>query len=231
VAGASDDVLVVRLTEAVSEPGDGVATWGPLGAQMLLWEHATAVAGRLLGINPFDQPDVESAKNAARALLDAQPEPAPADVVDGAVELRGTDGLLDGVADLAGAVDALLARLDPRRGYLSVMAYLDREADAGLADVRAPLAARTDRPVECRHSTGQYHKGGPATGVYLQVTGAVSRDVEVPGRPFTFGSLLAAQASGDAQVLAQHGRPVLRVHLVDRVEGLARLAAVLGAGG
>ena len=234
----ADDVLVVRLTEGPEQAeGDGVATWGPLGAQMLLWEHATAVAGRVLGVNPFDQPDVESAKNAARGLLDAAPGPEAADVVDGGVELRGTEGLLDGVDGLEGAVGALLARLDPHRGYLAVMAYLDREADAALADVRDDLARRAGRPVtfgwgpRFLHSTGQYHKGGPATGVYLQVTATAARDVDVPNRPYTFGSLIAAQASGDAQVLADHGRPVLRVHLTDRDDGLARLSAVLGKQG
>jgi len=237
VRNTAADVLLVRLTEDVTEAADGVATWGPLGAQMLLWEHATAVAGRLLGINPFDQPDVESAKTAARALLDAQPEPEPADVTDDGIELRGTDSLLDGVTDLTGAVEALLARLDPDRGYLAVMAYLDRESDAHLVDVRPALAARTGRPVtfgwgpRFLHSTGQYHKGGPATGVYLQVTQATHRDVEVPDRPFTFGSLIAAQASGDAQVLAEHGRPVLRVHLTGGAESLTRLAAALGQDG
>jgi glucose-6-phosphate isomerase len=242
VTSGAPDVLLVRLTGGPVDDGptdageDGVAVWGSLGAQMLLWEHATAVAGRLLGINPFDQPDVESAKTAARGLLDAQPGPDPADVVDGGIELRGTDGLLDGVDDLAGAVGSLLERLDPGRGYLAVMAYLDREADAGLADVRDDLARRTGRPVtfgwgpRFLHSTGQYHKGGPATGVYLQVTAAPTTDAPVPDRPYTFGSLIAAQAAGDAQVLADAGRPVLRVHLTDRAQGLDRLAAALRVG-
>ena len=236
VGSGDADVLVVRLAGGPEQAsGDGVTTWGSLGAQILLWEYATAVAGRLLGINPFDQPDVERAKNASRALLDARSVVnQPPEVTDAGIELRGTDGLLDGVSDLEGAIDALLASLDPDRGYLSVMAYLDREADAALAGVRGPLAARASRPVtfgwgpRFLHSTGQYHKGGPATGVYLQVTADAGRDVEVPNRPYTFASLIAAQAAGDAQVLADAGRPVLRVHLTDRADGLARLAAVLG---
>ncbi len=253
VTGGADDVLVVRLVSARDEQddggtapiepaaaaragGDGVTVAGPLGAQMLLWEYAVAVAGRLLGINPFDQPDVESAKQAARGLLDARPEPRPADLVDGAVEIRGTPGLLDGVESLDGAVAALLSRLGPT-GYLAVMAYLDRERDTALAAVRAPLAARTGRPVtfgwgpRFLHSTGQYHKGGPPVGVYLQVTGATEPDLEIPERPFTFGQLIAAQAAGDAQVLADHDRPVLRLHLVDRSAGLARVIEALGAAG
>jgi glucose-6-phosphate isomerase len=191
------------------------------------------VAGRLIGIDPFDQPDVESAKKAARGLLDARPEPEPPAFVDGEVEVRGTTGLLDGVDSLASAVDALVGALGDR-GYLAVMAYLDREGeDSALAGVRRPLALRTERPVtfgwgpRFLHSTGQYHKGGPANGVYLQITGASTDDVPVPERPFTFGQLIAAQAAGDAQVLADHGRPVLRLHLSDRKAGVARLLEVL----
>jgi glucose-6-phosphate isomerase len=236
----SDDVLLVRLAASGAPVADGtshVTVSGPLGAQILLWEYATAVAGRLLGINPFDQPDVETAKIAARGLLDAQPAPEPAGLTDGPVEVRASDGLLDGVTDLDGAVRALLSRLDADRGYLAVMAYLDREEHAELAGVRDALAARTGRPVtfgwgpRFLHSTGQYHKGGPATGVYLQVTGDPEQDVEVPGRPFTFGQLVAAQAAGDAAVLAGQGRPVLRLHLTDRASGLARLHEALGGTG
>jgi glucose-6-phosphate isomerase len=245
----SADVLPIRLVSASddvstevpdgTDPGAGdapaateVTVAGSLGAQMLLWEVATAVAGRLLGISPFDQPDVESAKKAARGLLDAGGGDEPAFVIDG-IEVRGTPGLLDGVSDLRGAVTALVGQLDPERGYLAVMAYLDRATDAALAGVREPLARRTERPTtfgwgpRFLHSTGQYHKGGPSTGVYLQVTGAPSSDLDVPGQPFTFGQLIAAQAAGDAQVLADKGRPVLRLHLTDRAAGVARLVEVL----
>jgi glucose-6-phosphate isomerase len=239
VRSPGDDALLVRLVLSGAEPAavegeSAVAVSGPLGAQLLLWEYATAVSGRLLGISPFDQPDVESAKKAARALLDARPEPVPAHLVDGPVEIRATEGLLDGVTDLPGAVAALLKQVGPT-GYLAVMAYLDRLGDAGLAEVRDPLAARVQRPVtfgwgpRFLHSTGQYHKGGPAVGVYLQITGGTGEDLAVPTRPFTFGQLIAAQAAGDAQVLADLGRPVLRLHLTDRAAGLARLRDVLGA--
>ncbi|ROP45449.1 hypothetical protein [Pseudokineococcus lusitanus] len=242
VTGPARDVLVVRLTGGAEEDapaggGSEVRVSGSLGGQMVLWETAVAVAGRLLGIDPFDQPDVESAKQATRALLDDRPEAEPADVVDGDVELRGTPGLLDGVTTLDAAVDALLAHLgDPEvadRSYLAVMAYLDREADADLEAVREDLAARTGRPTtfgwgpRFLHSTGQYHKGGPATGVYLQVTGEpAGEDLDIPDRPFSFGFLQRAQAAGDASVLAEKGRPVLRVHLADRA-ALARVREVL----
>jgi glucose-6-phosphate isomerase len=235
----ADSVLVTLGAgeSPASSSGFAVTVSGPVGAQMLLWEYAVAIASRVIGINPFDQPDVESAKQASRDLLDGSPGPDPADFTDGAVEVRATPGLLGDATTLDGAVSALLGALDGDHGYLAVMAYLDRLADAGLADVRAPLARRTGRPVtfgwgpRFLHSTGQYHKGGPPTGVYLQVTGTPHADLAVPGRSFTFGSFIAAQAAGDAQVLAGHDRPVLRLHLTDRAAGLAQLADVLGRQG
>ena len=249
LASPADDVLAVRLvamaddTEdatgdaevAVEAPGDEVTVAGPLGAQLLLWEYAVAIAGRLLKINPFDQPDVESAKVAARGMLDATPEPEPAAFTDAGIEVRSTPGLLDGVEDVEGALAALLATLGDR-GYLAVMAYLDREANSDLAGVRDALATRTGRPVtfgwgpRFLHSTGQLHKGGAPVGVYLQITGEPGSDLDVPDRPFTFGRLISAQAAGDATVLADHGRPVLRLHVTDAA-ALGRLATLLGEEG
>jgi glucose-6-phosphate isomerase len=230
-----DSVLVTLGSgHTTSTSGFAATVSGSLGAQMLLWEYAVAVAGRVIGINPFDQPDVESAKAAARGLLDSSSAPDPADFTDDGIEVRATPGLLAGADTVEAAVAALLSAIDDTSGYLAVMAYLDRLADGPLAGVRAPLARRTGRPVtfgwgpRFLHSTGQYHKGGPPTGVYLQITGAPHQDLEVPGRPFTFGGFIGAQAAGDAQVLASHGRPVLRLHLTDRAAGLARLTAILG---
>lgn len=217
VASPADDVHVVHIGPPV--PSVGSCVTGSLGAQFLAWEYAVAVSGRLLGINPFDQPDVESAKEASRGLLEGQPDPEQPAFTDGGVAVFGTPGLLDGVQTVAGAVAALLAAV-PERGYLAVMAYLDRERDAPLAAVRAPLAAKLGRPVtfgwgpRFLHSTGQYHKGGPPIGAFLQVTGRVTEDLPIPDRPFTFGTLIAAQAAGDAAVLAAKGRPVLRLDVV-----------------
>jgi glucose-6-phosphate isomerase len=200
--------------------GFGVSVDAPLGAQLLLWEYATAVAGRMLGINPFDQPDVESAKAAAREMLDGgASEPVPV-FEDGPVTVYASGSWLTAGTDSVGAaVTALLDLLDPDHGYVAVQAYLDRHRDASLASLRDTLATRTGRPVtfgwgpRFLHSTGQYHKGGPPTGVYLQVTGQPEADLAVPDRPFTFHEFLIAQAVGDGQVLAGQGRPVLRLHV------------------
>ena len=224
------DVLVIRLVAADADVQLGeneVAIAGGLATQMMVWEFATAVAGRLLGINPFDQPDVEAAKIAARGLLDAQPAPTPANFTDGAIEVRGGEWLGD-AATAAEAVNALLGELGPDN-YLSVQAYFDRLAYASLEGVRDELAAISGRPVtfgwgpRFLHSTGQFHKGGPAIGVFLQVTAASAADLAIPDRPFTFGELISAQAAGDAQVLSEHGRPVLRLHLADRAAGVKQL--------
>jgi len=229
ITSPASDVHVVRIAGQVPDPGTAVS--GPLGAQFLAWEYATAVAGRLLGIDPFNQPDVESAKEAARGLLDATPEPDPPDFVDGGVEVRATDGLLQGETTVDGAIAALLATIDSA-GYLAVMAYVDRLRDASLATVRGPLARRVERPVtfgwgpRFLHSTGQFHKGGTPNGGFLQITGAVTQDLAIPDRPFTFGELIRAQAAGDAAVLAGKGRPVLRLHVPD-VQALATLQKLL----
>ncbi|GAB3285888.1 glucose-6-phosphate isomerase [Sinomonas notoginsengisoli] len=236
VSGGAGDVLVVRLVSSDSEPSlraNEAAVGGTLASQMLMWEFATAVAGRLLGINPFDQPDVETAKAAARGLLDAQPEPTPALFTEGAIEVRGGDWL-DSASTVEESVKALLTQLGPK-GYLSVQAYLDRLAFGQLEAVRDEFASATGRPTtfgwgpRFLHSTGQYHKGGPAVGVFLQITADAGVDVDIPERPFTFGQLIAAQAAGDAQILAEHGRPVLRLHFTDRAAGVAQLTDLVSA--
>ncbi|MDO9396503.1 MAG: glucose-6-phosphate isomerase, partial [Herbiconiux sp.] len=198
---------------------------------LLTWEYAIAVAGRLLGINPLDQPDVEAAKVAARSLLEERPVPEAPAFTEAGIEVRGSTEALIVPGTLAGAVDALLAEL-PANGYLAVMAYADRVGLPQLAELRDLLAARSGRPVtfgwgpRFLHSTGQYHKGGPATGVFLQITADTADDLAIPERPFTFGQLIQAQAAGDAAVLAEHGRPVLRLNLTDAP---ADVPALLGA--
>ncbi|MQA95809.1 MAG: glucose-6-phosphate isomerase [Streptosporangiales bacterium] len=214
----------------------GVA--GHLGAQFLIWEYATAIAGRILGINPFDQPNVQESKDNTEALLEAGGASADEPLfTEGAVEVHAPDpAVLHGARDLAGAVEALLESL-PAAGYLAVLAYLDRHADASAAGLRRGLAARTPHPVtfgwgpRFLHSTGQYHKGGPQVGSFLQVTGAIADDLPVPGRPYSFGALQAAQAAGDLRALAGRGRPTVRLHLRDRAEGLAQLSAAIERGG
>jgi glucose-6-phosphate isomerase len=235
-AEAPDGLLAVVGGEAPA-PGPSLGVTGPLGAQFLGWEYATAVAGRVLGINPFDQPNVtESKENTQRILAEGLPEEPPLATI-GAVEVRAAGGLLDGL-DLSGddalgqALGALLDAV-PQRGYLAVMAYLDRERDASAEELRAALARRTEHAVtfgwgpRFLHSTGQYHKGGPQVGAFLQLTGAVSEDLPVPDQPYGFATLQAAQAGGDRKALADRGRPLVHLHLTDRAAGLRQLLEAL----
>ena len=230
---ALPDVQLVRVvadagTDLFSETDGEIHVSGTLGAQFLVWEYATVVAGRLLGINPFDQPDVESAKIATRGLLDARPAPEPAAFITDGIEVRGTPHVIGAASDLASAIDALLEELGTD-GYVAVQAYVDRLALPELADIRNKLAALSKRPVtfgwgpRFLHSTGQFHKGGPATAVYLQILATPAEDLEIPERPFTFGELIQAQASGDASVLAEHGLPVLTLTLTQPKQNISAL--------
>lgn len=222
-----DDVQIVRFVDEAKqfhlfEHHEGeVLVSGSLGAQFVVWEYATAIVGRMLAINPFDQPDVESAKVAARGLLDARPEPtAPAFSAEG-VEVRVSDPALAASGTVAGVLDALWARI-PAGGYVAIHAYVNRLELPQLAGLRELVAADSGRPTtfgwgpRFLHSTGQYHKGGPANGVFLQILEQTDVDLEIPGRPFTFGQLIQAQAAGDASVLAEgHDRPVVTLTLTD----------------
>jgi glucose-6-phosphate isomerase len=234
---AAEDVLLAVVGDSAPAQQPSIGVTGPLGAQFLGWEYATAVAGRVLGINPFDQPNVtESKDNTNRILGEGLPADSPAATI-GAIEIRGSGGALDGVDlgshdGVALAIDALLSAIPPR-GYLAVMAYLDREQDAAASELRALLARRTEHAVtfgwgpRFLHSTGQYHKGGPQVGAFLQVTGSVEQDLPVPDRDFDFATLQAAQAAGDRLALADRGRPLVHLHLTDRAAGLAQLRDVL----
>ncbi|RZI93438.1 MAG: glucose-6-phosphate isomerase [Microbacterium sp.] len=223
-----DDAEHFRVVEA--HP-DEVLISGSLGAQFVVWEYATAIAGRMLGINPFDQPDVEAAKDATRALLSTRPATATPAFVEGGIEVRSSDPALVASGTLAGVLEALWARLSPS-GYVAVQAYVDRVALPQLEGLRELVAARSARPTtfgwgpRFLHSTGQFHKGGPAEGVFIQILDSADVDLEIPGLPFTFGELIRAQAAGDAQVLADRGRPVVTFSLTDpQVEVLSLFEA------
>jgi glucose-6-phosphate isomerase len=236
---AGPDAHRVVLGEA-PEPYEGTAVQGPLGAQFLLWEYATAVAGRTLGINPFDQPNVQEAKDLTKKLLEQAgdgplDEGSPA-FTDGAVDVHASPEVLGGATTLPEVLDALRAAV-PDRGYLAVLAFLDRQGDAPAAGLRPGLARRlAGRPVtfgwgpRYLHSTGQFHKGGPPVGAFLMLTGAVTDDLAVPGKPYTFGKLQMAQALGDLNALTSRGRPAVRLHLRDRTAGLRQVLDAVGAG-
>ena len=226
------DVLIMRYSEqdAISEH---VTFSGELGELFLLWEHATVIAGYLMGINPFDQPNVESAKIASRELLDSPAQNVEIDFVD-----RGTKVKSYGFEILGSTVEAAIEQLMEKAtplSYFSIQAYLNREEYPQLEKLRDILATRTGRPVtfgwgpRFLHSTGQYHKGGPKQALVIQITGEHGHDLEVPGRPFSFGTLINAQAQGDARVLSNSGLSVVSLEFSEPLAGFEQLTKVISS--
>jgi glucose-6-phosphate isomerase len=206
---------------------------GELGELFLVWEFATAIAGWILGINPFDQPNVESAKVAARSLLDSPGQSKYPEFIDRGVAVS-TYGMELSGATLESSIEQLLKRVGSS-SYLSIQAYLPAQMYPQFEKLRELAATRLGRPVtfgygpRFLHSTGQYHKGGPKQGIFLQLTYTPTADLAIPGRPFSFGELISAQASGDANVLAEAGLPVLSLGLSDPLDALELISKSIEA--
>jgi transaldolase/glucose-6-phosphate isomerase len=206
-----------------------------VGAEFLRWEVATAVLGHLLEVDPFDQPDVAAAKSATESLLEefrrggAFRTPMPLVAEPGLAASADPAVLGDTPPSVAAAVRALVERL-AEGDYLAFLAYLppDRATYAALEtmrrNVRDALGTATTAGIGPRylHSTGQLHKGGPDTGVYLMLTADPERDLPIPGRAESFGTLIGAQAAGDFASLQARGRRILRLHAADAATCLAR---------
>jgi transaldolase / glucose-6-phosphate isomerase len=236
---AASDELAARLVEAghplVAIP---LETPDDLGGEFFRWEFATAVAGYLLGINPFDQPNVDAAKQRALQALERYEETGQLDEAEPTLQEGGL--ALYGDAEAAGGAAAYLARFLGAASpgdYVALMAYVDRNEAHGeiLQRIRHALAAKLGLAVTVGfgprflHSTGQIHKGGPNTGIFVQITHAGELDLEIPGRGYSFGVLKASQAAGDLAALTDRGRRVLRVDLRgEAAEGLRELERVLG---
>jgi transaldolase/glucose-6-phosphate isomerase len=226
---------VVRI--AVAEPGH-------LGQEFFRWQMAVAVAGSVMGINPFDQPDVEASKVKTRELTAAFEKtgklpPEEPFFAAGGLKLfadpRNREALVTGSQSLADHLRAHLGQLG-NGDYAALLAYIERNEahTARLQSIRRTI--RDARGVATcigfgprfLHSTGQAYKGGPNSGVFVQITCDDDADLPVPGRKFTFGVVKAAQARGDFEVLAERGRRALRIHLgSDVAAGLAALEAAV----
>ena len=228
-----EDRFFVRIGEAkgeererlrdLQESGHPVASFPvrdayDLGAEMFRWEFATAVAGAVLGIDPFDQPNVQEAKDRTNEILSGAAPPDPAETPDGTALARLLESIRPG-------------------DYFAVTAYVPSTVrnEESLARIRLPVrdAKRVATTVgfgpRFLHSTGQLHKGGPDTGVFLQLTAEARRPVPIPGRPYGFERVVAAQAAGDLAALRSRGRRALAVHLPDGETGLERLVAEVAA--
>jgi transaldolase / glucose-6-phosphate isomerase len=217
-----------------------------LGAEYFRWEIATAVAGAIIGINPFDQPDVEASKVVTRSLTEEYEQKGSLPAETAAFEDEGIKifadtrnrkaiegALKDG--SLAGFLRAHFERIEAG-DYFALLAYVEMNAQHEAALQRMRHRVRdAKKTATCLgfgprflHSTGQAYKGGPNSGVFLQVTADDANDVAIPGHAFTFGVVKAAQARGDFSVLAERGRRALRIHLpADVNAGLAKLDAAI----
>lgn len=215
-----------------------VAGTDALAGEFFRWEFATAVAGSILGVNPFDQPDVEASKVATRALTDAleQGRAAPAATLTFAGAIGFTPSAT--AATPAEALRVFLAQAGPG-DYVALLAFLPMWTSVASALERTRHRIRDAQRVATSlgfgprylHSTGQAFKGGPNTGHFLVLTADSAPDVPIPGRALTFGAVARAQAAGDCQVLSDRGRHVLHLHLRGALSGaLAELdAAVVSA--
>ncbi|HEX8922021.1 MAG TPA: bifunctional transaldolase/phosoglucose isomerase, partial [Pyrinomonadaceae bacterium] len=217
-----------------------------LGKEFFRWEFATAVAGSIIGINPFDQPDVEASKIETRKLTDeyertgALPPETPFYESDGLklfADDRNASELKSAATEASarGYLKAHLDRLKPN-DYFATLAYVEMNGEHEQLLQTPRHAIRDAKQVATclgfgprfLHSTGQAYKGGPDTGVFLQVTCDDANDLPVPNQTYTFGVVKAAQARGDFEVLAERGRRALRVHLVaDVSDGLRTLGEVI----
>jgi transaldolase/glucose-6-phosphate isomerase len=245
-AGEDDAAHDAKL-DALEKAGHPVArivmkSVDHLGQEFFRFEMATAVAGAVLGINPFNQPDVESAKIKTRELTGAfektgklpAEEPVIAfDEADIFTDAHNAAALRKAGADggFESWIKALLSRAHSG-DYVALLAYIERNAEhrEALQDMRLKvrdrkhLATCAEFGPRFLHSTGQAYKGGPDSGVFLQITADDGKDLKIPGQKASFGVIKAAQARGDFDVLTERGRRALRVHLGKNVKsGLEKL--------
>jgi transaldolase/glucose-6-phosphate isomerase len=229
---AGHPVVRIELTDLIN-----------LGEEFFLWEIATAVAGSLLGINAFDQPNVQESKDYTKNFLDEYkkngrlPEEDPVLTADG-IKIYGdaaTREALKGAATLEAVLKAHLARVKAG-DYVALNAYVERTDASHQALQGMRLRVRDRKTVATTlgygprflHSTGQLHKGGPNSGVFIQITSDDAQDLPIPGEPYTFGVLKAAQALGDFACLGKRNRRAIRVHLgADVHAGLKKLQAAM----
>jgi len=243
IKGEDAHETLLTALQGLGHPVIEIEVDGPyqLARLFYIFEIATAVAGSVVGINPFDQPDVEAAKIKTKALM------AAGGAKDGDKPVFARHGI-SVYADAANAkamagaetLEDCLAAHFKRVGagdYVALLGFIERNAAhaAELDAMRASLRDKTGAAVclgfgpRFLHSTGQAYKGGPASGVFLQVTAKHAHDVAVPGRGYSFGAVIDAQAAGDLAVLTERGRRAIRVHLDDVDEGLVALRKAVEA--
>jgi glucose-6-phosphate isomerase len=217
------------FTIAFADAGADLNVVAPLGAHFIFWEWVTAILGAALEIDPFNQPNVTEAKEQTLALLTdwkstgstVVPALKP-DATEGDVEIFGAGG------SITSALKEIIATVKDG-GFIAIMAYLDRRDDVALEELRSLISTASGKPTtfgwgpRFMHSTGQFHKAGQPNGTFIQITGEVDCDFEIPGRDFTFATLVAAQGLGDGKALAKRQYPLLRLHLKNRSAGIEEI--------
>lgn len=211
----------VRSSVITFNESDPLSVSGPLGAQFIFWEWVTALLCYLIEVDPFNQPNVAESKERTNSILNSwnELETAP----------RFESASLQVFTSIAGnTLPELLQELASAE-YIGIMAYLNRNADFEIVELRDLLETKLERPTtfgwgpRFLHSTGQFHKGGPLIGAFLQVTGIADEDLPIPSKEFGFERLILAQALGDYEALTMRRLPVIRLHLKDRANGIAEI--------
>ena len=217
IGSATDPIGSDQLLITFDENG----VQGELSEHFIVWEWATALLGYVLGIDPFNQPNVTEAKNQTTNLLKDWNNKLPhlkADFSDGNVEIFGNHDSIK---------SELKSIVDEDGGYIAILAYLDRQDDQALVELRKILAEKSRKPVtfgwgpRFQHSTGQFHKAGQPNGSFLIITSESSRDFQI--KDFSFKTLVMAQALGESAALNARKYPVSRLHLRDRALGISEI--------
>ena len=256
VEGDADVAQMDEQVKALREAGHPrITVYLPdvyaLSGEFFRWEYATAVAGQLLSVNPFDEPNVTEAKEATKALLEhyeaqgALPTSTPIMQADG-VQMFAAEQTIEPLRELCRAhgydnnklIDVLAAQMTAVQSgdYFALLAYLNPtpELDAQFKDIQRRLRHATHRAVTVGfgprylHSTGQLHKGGAGKGVFIQITTDPENTLAIPQANYDFGTLFAAQAAGDFEALNQHGLRTIRLHIQDIEDGISILTQAIG---
>ena len=199
-----------------------------LGEHFIFWEWVTALVGYLLQVDPFNQPNVTEAKEKTAALLARWAEQSP---IEATPAFEGQFVSVYGHEKFDKLEDYLSSAIQKSKGYLAVMAYLHRGMDDSILEIRDLIERNAKKPTtfgwgpRFLHSTGQFHKGGPNLGSFIQITAACNLDWPIAGKDYGFETLFMAQALGDNEALAAREFPLVRFHLVDRANGIAELIA------
>ena len=225
--------VIVEQPDSQTITFDGsssISVIGELGAQFIFWEWVTALTCYLIEVDPFNQPNVSESKERTGKILELWDR---GELIESTPSFESENLAIYGEREFPSINAALSELRGAATGYLAIMAYLNRNKDFKVAELRAKLEERFTLPTtfgwgpRFLHSTGQFHKGGPLVGSFLQITGEPSTSVAIPGSGFGFERLVIAQALGDLDALRSRNLPTIRIHLKKRREGISELLSAV----